>query len=248
MGMAFESGLAFKDEKRNEDEPRYPADVLISFYRKLYSREKHDSPDESRTSMVRRIKNLLLSGEIDPGKILNIGSGPQALEKQLLGNGQESNIREELSKHQFTTIDLADILSSKLLVKNKSNVNHARANCVALPFKDESFNLVVSNHAIDFCPQKEAFMEARRVLKNGGKGIFYLHHPSMLRDIPNNEEIRTFWRYLRDNAILFSSPEEITEFLEQTGFKTGEVSIKSDKRKRDTWWEVEAEKANKEKE
>ena len=133
-------------------------------------------------------------------------------------------------------------MPSKLLAQKIKSVQHSRADAVALPFQDGSFGLVVSNHAIDFAPQEAAFREAYRVLSDGGKGIFYLHHPSMLREFSEYEEVRTFWQYLQENSILFASEEEIRDFLGKIGFIPKEISTKSDKKKDDTWWEVVVEK------
>ena len=149
--------------------------LLSGFYEKIYSLKKHDSPDESRTSLVQRIKKLINEGEIFPNRVLDIGSGPQALEKQLLSRSQGGDsIRRGTS--QFISVDLAKIMPVKLLSGKTKNVNHVQGNAINLPFKDKTFGLVVSNLAIDFCPQEEAFREAHRVLSDGGKGIFYLHH------------------------------------------------------------------------
>ncbi len=226
-------------------EPINPTMHLGDFYRRLYSHEKHDSPDESRTSLVRRIRQLIQAGEITPRRILNIGSGPQALERQLLSKSQGGEpLRKEA---QFVSLDLADIMPVKLLAQSIDNVRHIRANAVELPFKGGSFGLVVSNHAIDFAPQAAAFREAYRVLSEGGKAIFYLHHPSMIEQLPddkkkNQKDVRIFWQYLRDNSILFANEKDIKSFLSEAGFVPLEISLKTDEARADKWWEVVAEK------
>ncbi len=236
--------MNFEQKHNNSTRPPFNPEIFLrDFYKKLYLKEKHDSPDESRTSMVRRIKKLITEGKIFPNKVLNIGSGPQALEKQLLNRSQGGGSLRN-NEIKFTSIDLAQIMANKLLSGKTKNVSHVQGNVVNLPFQDKTFGLVVSNHAIDFCPQEEAFREASRVLNDNGKGIFYFHHPLMLRELSKNEEIRTFWQHLRDNSILFFSEEEIKTFLEKVGFVPLEISLKSDKYQDDTWWEVVAEKRN----
>ncbi|MFA5936881.1 MAG: methyltransferase domain-containing protein [Candidatus Paceibacterota bacterium] len=216
-----------------------PEILLSDFYRKLYIRDKHDSPDESRTSLIRRINKLIIENQISPKMVLNIGSGPQALEKQILNKSQGGQL---IKKAQFVSIDLAQIIPTKLLCSKMKDVQHIRGNAIKLPFKDKTFGLVISNHAIDFCPQESAFKEALRVLNNNGKGIFYLHHPSMLREFPENETISIFWQYLKDNSILFQNEKDIKNFLEKIGFSVKEILLKNDAHKRDTWWEVVVEK------
>jgi SAM-dependent methyltransferase len=218
-----------------------PDKHLKKFYTQLYaSQEKHDSPDESRNSIIRRIKEFILRGQVSPPRVLNIGSGPQAIEKQMLTRTQGALLKQK--NIEFVTIDLADIASSDLLSRDIEKVKHVRANAVNLPFADQSFGLVVSNHAIDFCPQEEAFKEVHRVLNTRGKGIFYLHHPSMLKEMSRNPEVKVFWQYLKNNSILFSTEEDIIKFLEKVGFTATEISLNSDEMRTDTWWEVVAEK------
>ena len=217
-----------------------PQKHLNNFYSRRYTSEKHDSPEESRTSMIRRIRNLILEGKIVPAEVLDIGSGPQSLEKQLFGFLHNGGSLKKMV--QVVSIDLANILPRRLLARKIQNVQHVQGNAVKLPFADQSFGLVVSNHAIDFCPQEEAFREAYRVLNNGGKGIFYLHHPSMFEYPPLNEEVVIFWQYLKDNHILFSNEQDIRTFLKRVGFISAEISLKTDKLKTDKWWEVVAEK------
>jgi ubiquinone/menaquinone biosynthesis C-methylase UbiE len=228
-------------ERKHDDlikPPFNPEELLSDFYGRLYLRDKHDSPEQSRISLIRRIRGMIIANEVLPKRVLNIGSGPQALEKQMLTQGRETP--ELMRTVQFTSIDLAQIVQTRLLGLKINNLRHIQGNAVALPFKDKSFGLVVSNHAIDFCPQEDAFREAHRVLSDEGSGIFYLHHPSMLRNPHSNKDIRVFWEYLKDNAILFSNSKDIEKFLRAMGFFCTEISLKSDNV--DTWWEVVVKK------
>lgn len=214
-----------------------PQQLIDSFYTSVYRTEKHDSPEESRVSLIRRIVTTLKSGIPEP-QILDIGSGPQSLEKQLFSGRPQSDINF-LKKFMFATLDVAEIYKKKLLAKKAS---HVRADALKLPFKSESFGLVVSNHAIDFLP-RVAFQEARRVLVSGGKVIFYFHHPDMIPDdlsSVRNRMVRQFWQYLKDNEVLFKSEEEITETLQRAGFTLEEIIPNSDGQ--DKWWEVVASK------
>ncbi len=214
-----------------------PQQVIDSFYTCVYRTEKHDSPEESRVSLTRRIVTTLKSGITEP-QILDIGSGPQSLEKQLLSGRPQSDINF-FKKFMFVTLDVVEIYKKKLLAKRAS---HVRADALKLPFKSESFGLVVSNHAIDFLP-RAAFLEAHRVLAPGGKAIFYFHHPDMIPDdlsSVRNRMIRQFWQYLKNENVLFKSEEEITQTLQGAGFTLEEIIINSDSQ--DKWWEVFASK------
>lgn len=114
---------------------------------------------------------------------------------------------------------------------------HTQASGAQLPYPDNSFGLVVSNHAIDFMPD-EAFDEAGRVLHPQGKAIFYFHHSAMIPD--NLKRLKRdramYWKYLKDNKILFSCQEEIIEKMTRKGFATEECNLTTDGV--DKWWEV----------
>ena len=222
---------------------------LKSFYTELYGKKgkKDDSPNLSRTSMARRIRELILKDEIYPNKILNIGSGPQVLEQQLLSKSQGNQNNRLNRKTKFLTFDIASIIYPDLLAVKKKNVHHSQGSSIHLPFKDKSFGLVVSNHAIDMCPRQESFSEAYRVLSTGGKGIFYLHHPSMMRNSDNDLGIVVgHWRYLRENKIFFETENEIKIFLNRIGFYVSGISLKEERDivgdPQDKWWEVCVEK------
>lgn len=210
------------------------SDRLQSFYSRLYASEKHDSPELSRVSLARKVIKTLEFG-IQGKEVLNIGSGPQALEKQIWNMGR----RDLVDRFDFTTLDIAKIHPKKLLGKSLFNISHTQASALSLPYENSTFGLVVSNHAIDFLPS-EAFGEARRVLDDGGKAIFYFHHPDMiphdLREV-RNEEVQKFWTYLRETNRLFDSSERIEHDMSVLGFNVDNVELNNDNT--DKWWEVE---------
>ena len=146
--------------------------LLEDFYTRLYLHEKHDSAEASRISMIRRIMKEL-KREIPISLVVNLGSGPQSLEKQLT-SGRNRKDKLFLKKFSFVTLDLAKISPKKLLAQKAENVSHVRGNVIRLPFKDTSAGLVVSNLAIDFAP-REALKEAYRILASDGRAIFYFH-------------------------------------------------------------------------
>jgi SAM-dependent methyltransferase len=222
---------------KNPDESKA---FLMDDYSRYYRRHVSDSPVESRTSMVKRIIGSVLDGDVIPPRVLNIGSGPQMLENQLLAQSNP-DIKKKLKALQFVSLDIADISSQNLLAQERTNVNHVRGDATATAFKDNSFGLVVSNLAIDFAPKEEAFREAYRVLNHEGKAVFYLHHPSLLDSMEKkDEQVQIFWTYLKDNKILFNDEVEIRNFLEKIGFRDVEVILKNDKGNRNKWWEVVA--------
>lgn len=211
-------------------------DLLGRFYTDAYRAMKHDSPELSRVSMNKRIVDWLreYGGH---GPILSIGAGRQSLEKQLLAFS-DRNVPDGI---QIVTLDIADIPSSSLLAR-KYGVAHVRADSLDLPYPDNSFGLVVSNHAIDFLPET-VYSEVCRVLIPGGRAIFYCHHPDMIPDdlrTIKNPDVREFWGYLKGNQVLFATEVQIRDTLGRFGLVTEEVKLGNDWQNK--WWEVVAYK------
>lgn len=208
--------------------------ILSQFYGRHYRNEKHDSPEESRVSMIRRMVAHLSDGT--PGnKILDIGAGRQSLERQLFSFNP--HIRLLLESLEITTIDLADLNSRSLLAK-RSGVHHIQSQGESIPLPDNKFSLVVSNHALDFMP-RTAFKDAYRVTTPGGLAILYFHHPCLIDTDLNkvkNPLIKAFWTYLKTNKVLFQNEHEIENTLTQAGFTPTEITTNSDGQ--DTWWET----------
>ncbi len=66
---------------------------------------------------------------------------------------------------------MLDIARSKL--EGAKNIEFRTADAMALPFADQSFDLIVCQYGVMFFPDKAAsFREARRVLKAGGHYVF----------------------------------------------------------------------------
>lgn len=214
--------------------------ILTQHYSANYKGKwKNDSPDQSRVSMCRNIINTLSEIESTTGNVLNIGSGPQSLEKQLLS--LYPNEQKVLTQFRYTTLDVAEIPAHKLLARSRG-VTHTRASGLALPYPKNSFDLVVSNHAIDFLPE-QALSEAFRVLNSKGHAIFYFHSPKMLpEDLSQIKDpaVRKFWTYLREQDVLYKSEGQIKSTLESKGFCVN--SVKNNQDHSDRWWEVIAQK------
>lgn len=217
-----------------------PAPRIDDFYTSLYqSGEKSDSPDKSRVSMARRMR--VQFGELGPDdSVVSLGSGPQVIERQYLSAYRDMTWKT-------VTLDFAQIVAKKLLAK-KQNINHTTAKGEFLPFQNESFSGAISNMALDFMPER-AFAEIYRVLKPGSPVIVNLHHPDMIPDnleeLNKNGEINpdvyNQWKYLKENNILFSSPEQIRDKFQRYGFRVERVALSNERdlSHEDKWWEVD---------
>jgi ubiquinone/menaquinone biosynthesis C-methylase UbiE len=133
--------------------------------------------------------------------------------------------------------DISNIMPKKLLARGSNSVDHVQASGDDLPFKDESFDLAVSNHAIDFLPDF-AFFEVARVLKPNRPFIFYFHHPSMLDSVDRvkNDQVREFWSELIESKKLFDSPERIEKTLATAGLVVDDIKICGNDV--DQWWQI----------
>ncbi|CAN5265803.1 hypothetical protein BH10PAT2_BH10PAT2_3820 [soil metagenome] len=221
-------------------------DVLTDFYQTEYKRRMpHDSPDRSRTEMAKDVLRLHRQNVLPNDMMLDIGSGPRALEKEIKAYANSSNT----PKPRLISIDRS-ITSLDLLKDNKrkDNSEFATANALTLPFARDTFGLVFSNHALDFIPRPQEYFlqpyqEAARVLAPGGYLILNCHHPSMI-DIDINSikhlPTRQHWGYLKDNDILLSSEEQIYSILSRLNLVPLEVGVRKDFC--DTWWRVLAQK------
>lgn len=216
-----------------------PKTHLMGFYSNLYRGEANsDSPEQTKTSLLERSASHILSLREDD-VIIDIGSGPQIIPRQLKSYGHP--------KCRIVTVDMADIPKHKLLMRDRSNVAHVRADGSKLPFQDESFSLAVSNMALDIMP-REAIPELSRVLKPGAKAFLNLHHPFLIPENldellldpkikKNQKRALDFWQHLKKNGILFNNQAEIVNSFASAGFNI--VRVEEANNSSDKWWEVD---------
>lgn len=229
----------------------HPQNTLNEFYDHIYDRrkDKHDSPEISRVRMQRKLIHEIETSRFGT-KILNIGSGPQALEKQLMNaypiqyqvetNDKEKDVVMKKPKYTLFSVDIADFKTT--LTRGKAP--HVRGDATRLPFASESIDIACSNLAIDFLPDT-AMLEALRVLKPSGIAFFHFHHPDMIpEDLNNviNPLVRKFWGYLKETKKLYESPKQILEHLISLGFMLEPEDIYLANDRIDKWWEVRAAK------
>lgn len=216
-----------------------PTRYVVDFYSRLYRVDKSDSPEQSRTSLLRRSRPHIFS--LTPREsMLDLGAGRQVFERQLIA-------AYGTPKCPIVTVDIANIPAEKLLMKDRENIFHIRADGSELPFENGSFSLAVSNMALDLMPKK-AFTELYRVLKSGAHSILNLHHPFLIPDNidemmlspklgKSEKSILDFWEYLRINDVLFRNPDEIINSLSNIGFQVEKAKQATDLN--DKWWEVD---------
>ena len=215
-------------------------------------RNKEDSPDLSRTSLIKRVHPYINALPKD-SYVLDLGAGRQILEKEW------KDIYDIKPPCQVVTLDIASIPKASLLAKD---YEHVQATGGTLPFRDEQFNAVVSNMAFDFMPS-QALAETYRIAKPGGLVFLNLHHPSLVNYDINRElsklrrkirhktaanseiseqkklkfAVYRYHEYLRDNNKLFKTADQIRSHFGEGGFNASRIDLNSDGN--DTWWEVD---------
>ena len=96
--------------------------LLATHYTRLFAREKNDSPNWSRISMVNKLLRIIL-WENRELKLLDVWSWPHSVEREL--KPRLRNKWLNFTPPSIYSLDLANINPSKLLVwKVKSQVFH----------------------------------------------------------------------------------------------------------------------------
>jgi ubiquinone/menaquinone biosynthesis C-methylase UbiE len=114
----------------------------------------------------------------------------------------------------------------KLNAGPRRRVSFAQSNALALPFADETFNLVLTSGVLEYLPLREGLGELSRVLAPGGHLIFVPVRPSPLTRVLEvmfrfkahpprevEEETRRFFRVLEHHRFLPFEPIGWTKSL-----------------------------------
>jgi arsenite methyltransferase len=123
-------------------------------------------PDPAAESFA-GVANPFALGRLEPGEVvLDVGSGAGSdslVAAQMVGpDGRVTGVDmtpEMLEKAKAAAVEM-----------EATNVEFVAGEAEALPFEDESFDVVISNGVIDLIPDKDAvFGEIQRVLVPGGR-------------------------------------------------------------------------------
>jgi len=205
--------------------------------------------------MVRRLSTYLLASRPANPRVLNLGAGAQAIEKQLRMNADSNHavkrggLRDRLKDSSIVTLDIAAIPARRLL--NQAYTPHVRADSRRLPFQSGLIDMVISNHSIDMLRAEpagfqSALGEVARVLTPEGRFDFALHHASLFPTLCSYYDIKgerswqsLFYDSARQNPY-YDSALDITVDFQVSGLCVTAVSkIQAGA---DTWWEVSGTK------
>jgi len=140
---------------------------------------------DSAAGLQQRVGNVLLGfvrdsmQEKTAPKILDLGCGTGYVVSQLAG-------KSEL----MFALDIAEgmlrVAKSGMSGKEKKlkNIHYVCADAEAIPLRENSVDLVVSNFAIQWCPDKQVlFQEIARVLVPGGRFVFSMPGADTLHEL-----------------------------------------------------------------
>jgi len=206
-----------------------------------------DTPYKAQIQVARAIINILRRSQTAK-KILHVGAGTGQLEKEMLASYVQKQDKKLLQTSLFCTLDIAKIDRRKLASSKRYQIVHVQADGSFLPFKDDGFDIVVSNMAIDFMPGC-AIHEMARVLKNNANFILTLHHPIMMQQILHDistlktdlsDKQRIFLRDFICNR-MFKSKRSIAKTLLKHGLICEQILHKKTNhtfQQNDHWWFV----------
>ncbi len=227
------------DQKNKEQEKQLTQrffDTAKQIYSEYYEKNGPTERFISRIAIIKRMhKKLkeLSSGDNKKISILDIGSGPQPLEQYFTTMYKDETY---FTKLNMFSMDIAEINPKNLL--SSKNTQHIQADARALPFVDKSMDIIVSNMAIDFLPEK-ALIEVSRILKKGGSVFFNFHSlsPNELWDYQS-----AIAEYERRYSMVTWGKEMVKAKFNQYGFEIVEIVNKIDIEWREKWLEIEAVK------
>lgn len=97
---------------------------------------------------------------------LEVGCGEGRVSRDLAARG-----------HRVVAVDASPTLL-KMAIDESTSIQYARCDAAALPFTDETFDLIVFyNSLMDFDDLEASIREAARVLRRGGKMCVSITHP-----------------------------------------------------------------------
>ncbi|MCX6717240.1 MAG: class I SAM-dependent methyltransferase [Candidatus Taylorbacteria bacterium] len=166
--------------------------------------------DEAEKEIVKKyLKNIDKNACI---KILDIGPGGGRWSKLMLNYFPNSEV---------FACDLSEgmVRDLKQKFKKETRFKVVVGDMQKLPFKDDSFDFVISIRAIKYAQnQKKVFEEIYRVLKFNGKGIIELPYLNFIYIL-----IRKFKIFGKiseyANRIVLSDEKKVKEILQKAGFK-----------------------------
>ncbi len=225
-----------------------------------------DTPEQSGQSLAEDTRKILerfaTQDSIAPFKILDIGSGRQVFEKWLTKSFKVAAARNRQSPkkskpaYKIFSLDKAPIDREYL---ESNPYLHVQADGKRLPFADNTFDIIVADHAmtqIDLKTSKddknEVYVGEREIwkaLKMGGRAFLRLDTPELAQESDTEEEpfgwkpskhweqLDAYRQAAHEQGLIFTTANEIRDTYTKMGFVV--VGVNSAHGKEDhEWWEV----------
>lgn len=191
--------------------------VKCSFSRQA---EKYDSLALVQQKVLERFLCFYLEGGISPRTILDVGAGTGAL-LDALGKKYPASI--------LAGVDLAEGMARFALQRLEKFRNYGLVcgDGAALPFKDSSFEVVVSTSTYQWLyPFNRAFVEAWRVLEPGGRFCFALFGQNTLFELRRSykKALSALNIEYLDRSHIFAAETDVMSALRLAGFTDCSVS------------------------
>ena len=154
-------------------------------------------------------KELANSIDLKEALVLDVGCGLGGPCRMLVDEYNCKAIGIDLSSEYIRT---ANKLSQLVNLDNKTDF--IQGDATSLPFKDNTFNVVWTQHVqMNISNKKEFYSEINRVLKTGGHFLFY----DILKKGDETIKYPMPWASNDNQSFLFKY-EEMNEFLKKLGF------------------------------
>jgi len=171
---------------------------------------------------IRNNKDLIRKYVSNPALFDRLASLEDNLKVLDSGCG-EGYVSRELARrsHKVVAIDMSQYIIKAAKEATVGNDEYVRADVFQMPFRDESFDCVVSNFLLVELEKPEDFIkEVKRILKPKGRFIFQTLHPSLFISKTGLSEGRTVPNYFESTKITeklgipynLESPVEITTY------------------------------------
>jgi malonyl-CoA O-methyltransferase len=149
-----------------------------------------------------------VSGQVDT--VVDLGCGTGFLVHELSG-------QNAFNARQIIAIDIAQAMlqTARNKLQDCPSVAYLCADAELLPLHPHTMDLVLSNLAFQWCDLAKVFSEIKRILKPNGHFCFTTFGQLTLH------ELKMAWQAVDDYAHVntFLKEAQITDFLQQAGFK-----------------------------
>src|SRR3989344_583834 len=181
-----------------------------------------DSVEDEKFYTIPRV--VALVNKYSRGRVLDVGCGTGAYFKYFKGN---EIYGIDLEDRYFKLVDKNKYKAKKIVLK--------KADMRKIPFKDKSFDFVLSVLVLEYMKTnkelKLAVEELKRVLAPGGTLIVVTPHKNSFTDFVRNQIISKYLSKSREDPNFVMGVARKSEDLERLGFKTkgclGWVSYKA---------------------